>query len=857
MTRRSGAMIRHCVSLGLLLWLMMIAQFAVAQALPDLLTTEPAAEEPVAEEAAADAAGSDTAAETTDTTDVDPLRWIANPNAIDYGRWEDTAIRAEELLIRNQARSFALDRLRLEVAQWRDRFAQAMGENSERLVTVNSQIDALGPLPADGSSEATMIATRRDALIAQRDLLAAPGLLATEAHARASGLIREAETQLRDRQRDTFLSVSPSPLNPANWSIALAQLWTNTGEFFSEISDGVARAVQTADDKSRIARAVAALAVALFLFLRARRFWTETTRRERAGARHEFFEFLNTVAEAVIPLLGLVALSYGLTTLNIFGPRGAAIISTVPLTGGIIILAGWLARQFFPLGDRYGPLRIAVEVREPARRMALLLAWLTGLWIPFDAFVRFAESTDTASDVLNVPIIIVLSIILFRLASLVCHPPTPAAGADVGQGRTRRIIGRLTQLVALASPVLAATGYVTAAENLIFPTILTLAVCGIVVYLQSLTYRVHGLIFGATDRDNYALIPVAVGALLLLFSAPVLALIWGARRTDLLEYWVRFTEGFRFGETQISPSDFMWFILIFTFGYLATQFIKNTLRVTVLPRTSLDLGAQNAIVAGFGYVGVFLAAILAITGAGIDLSNLAIVAGALSVGIGFGLQNIVSNFVSGIILLIERPISEGDWIEVGDRMGFVRDISVRSTRIETFDQTDVIVPNADLVSNQVINWTRGNRIGRLIIPVGVAYGTNVEQVFAILREIAESHPIVVVNPPPAVLFMNFGADSLEFEIRAILRDITFINDVRSEMNAQIAQRFAAAGIEIPFAQRDIWLRNPEVLRPSDDKPVSPKGHWQDDDAADTTPHDLTGNAQSDDLPITGGDGDTN
>ena len=416
--------------------------------------------------------------------------------------------------------------------------------------------------------------------------------------------------------------------------------------------------------------------------------------------------------------------------------------------------------------------------------------------------------------VLTFPIFFLMGLVLFRLGGLVSKGGQAIDDEmPTFSNRVAQLLGRALQMVGILAPLAAAIGFFNLARGVFYPLSLSLA---LIAFLMALHYvlRAGYAMFRRLDQEaaKQALAPVLVSLGVTLCAVPAFALIWGARNSDLDETWERFKAGVTFGDAAITPGAFLTFAIVFAIGFGLTRLIQGTLRASVLPRTKIDKGGQNAITSGLGYLGVTIAAIAGITAAGINLSSFAIIIGALGVGIGFGLQNIVNNFVSGIILLIERPIGEGDWVEVNGQMGIVKAISVRSTRIQTFDRTDVIVPNGDLISGTVTNWTRGDSIGRIIVPVGVAYGTNTRKVETILREVAEANALVSVNPAPAVVFQGFGADSMDFEIRAILSDINFGLSVKSDMNHEIARRFAEEGIEIPFAQRDIWLRNPESLQ---------------------------------------------
>jgi len=395
-----------------------------------------------------------------------------------------------------------------------------------------------------------------------------------------------------------------------------------------------------------------------------------------------------------------------------------------------------------------------------------------------------------------------------------------AGGRPIGPGYIRLPLW----LIALAILGAALTGYVALARFIAGQLIVASTIL-IIAYLLIVAVTAFGENVSDDDtaggrwlRDNADLdehrreqiaLPVTLilKALIVIGAVPVLLLLWDFDWHDITSWLRQILFGFEVGGVKISVTTVVAALVIFFFGYLAARSFQAWLDRDVLERAGVDAGVRDSVRTGVGYVGVGLAALFAISYAGLDFSSLAIVAGALSVGIGFGLQSVVNNFVSGLILLAERPIKLGDWIIVGGHEGIVRRISVRSTEIETFDRANVIVPNSMLISDMVKNWTLHNSTGRVPVNVKVHLSSDPEQVRDLLLEVARQHPQVLANPAPTVFLEDFGPSSLDFILYIYLVNVNRSFAVRTDIRIAILKAFRNIGIEIPYPQSDVHLRD--------------------------------------------------
>ncbi len=308
--------------------------------------------------------------------------------------------------------------------------------------------------------------------------------------------------------------------------------------------------------------------------------------------------------------------------------------------------------------------------------------------------------------------------------------------------------------------------------------------------------------------DQFGLVfSILTNVAVLCIGVPLLLLQWGVQTDEILSWASSAFTGFSIGGVQVSIARILIALCAFAALIFATRFVQRWFDGKVLARTQLDSGVKNSIKSGVGYIGFFIAALVGISWAGFNLSNIALIAGALSVGIGFGLQNIVNNFVSGIIMLIERPIKVGDIISVAGSEGFVRKINVRATELETFDRQSVIIPNSEVINTSVGNWMHTDHMRRIVVAVGVAYGSDIERVRELLLECVKADSRVASFPAPFVHFSDFGASSLDFQLRFFIRDLMLYPVVETDVRFAIDKAFRENDIEIPFPQTDLHIRS--------------------------------------------------
>ena len=353
-------------------------------------------------------------------------------------------------------------------------------------------------------------------------------------------------------------------------------------------------------------------------------------------------------------------------------------------------------------------------------------------------------------------------------------------------------------------------------EHLIVIMALLITVALVRAYIHPYLFKLEQLFSqndGTTVADHepekllYFWLSLAVDAMLLLAVFPVAARIAGAEWLEIVDWAKQAFFGFKVGNLTISIASITFAIVIFMILLFGTKMIQNVLSYKILPKTRMDISARQSVTQVLGYAGLIIALLAGIAALGFDLTNFALIAGALSVGIGFGLQSIVSNFVSGLILLFERPIKVGDWIITNSGEGIVKKISVRSTEIETFDKTAIIVPNSELISSSVKNWTLSDHIGRLVISVGVSYSSEPHRVKELLLSCVADDSRFLTTPEPTVHFRDFGDNSLIFDLRFFIHDISERILIETEIRLLIWDKLKAENIEISFPQRDLHIRS--------------------------------------------------
>ena len=452
------------------------------------------------------------------------------------------------------------------------------------------------------------------------------------------------------------------------------------------------------------------------------------------------------------------------------------------------------------------PDSITQDFRKP-------LAALASVWV-------FGELATLALDnSLLQRLILLLTALLVGLGLVwVVRPGSPVRALVSGQwGRAAILLGRLGMVLMAVSVVANLIGFSSLAEMLARATMHSaagaLVLATVVAILDGLIWallhtdwvRQLNSVRKHTEKLNRRLAMLAHLGLFVFWLRLALSQ-FGIEQPVRQAFLDAFGATLAFGSFSISLGNVLSFAVVIWLSVVISRGIRTVLEDDVLQRISLPRGVPAAISTIGHYVALFVGFLLAAAAGGFDLSSLTLLAGAFGVGLGFGLQNVVNNFVSGLILIFERPIQVGDVVDVGGVQGRVKGIGIRASTVRTWSGAEVIVPNGDLISQQVTNWTLSDRLRRMEIAIGVKYGTDPQRVIDLLTEKVKQHPDVISDPQAYVVFQGFGESSLDFEVRAWTASEGWWV-VKSDLAVAVNEALKEASIEIPFPQRDLHLRS--------------------------------------------------
>ncbi len=522
------------------------------------------------------------------------------------------------------------------------------------------------------------------------------------------------------------------------------------------------------------------------------------------------------IGEVILPVVGFGVLAAAIAAIAPSGLLFSVLFINLCLSGMVFFVIAGLARAALaPADPRWRILPVTEAGAETLHRRV----WVIAIYLALVFFLKWTVEFGEPPSAEFYAVTRTITNTAFAVLLLLLLPGRFWEEGDKTAGRVTSVLVRgAIALGLLAVPVLDFTGYSALASFVLVRLLVTVVSIGLLLLLRAayhslLAKILHSLLerWLRLPEGSARLVQLWLSLLndIVIFGLPAYELLvfYGLSR-DLLNLWLwRIFTGVRLGNVTISLVDILVAILVFLVGLTVTGWVRRWIARVLLSRTRMDIGVQESIASGIGYLGIVVSIVLAIVVIGIDLSNLALIAGALSVGVGFGLKTVVENFAAGLLLLIERPIKAGDWIVTSGREGIVRKISVRSTELETFDQSSVIVPNSELITQPVENWTHKNKTARIIVPVGVAYGSDTARVREVLLACAAANETVMNYPQPQVLFRAFGDSSLDFELRCFIPDAHRRISVSSDLHFAVDAAFREAGIEIAFPQRDLHIRN--------------------------------------------------